>query len=53
MSMAVNLSDFDDQWFGVNLQTEGHTLTPPSSQNGPGETEASDCAPPFHHPSLW
>ena len=39
-SMATKLSDLDDQKSGGNIQTEGHTLTPPSGQNSPEETEA-------------
>ena len=35
VSMATKSSDLDDQKTGVNIQTEGHTLTLPSSQNGP------------------
>ena len=31
MSMATRLSDLDDQKPGINIQTEGHTLTLPSS----------------------
>ena len=40
MSMATRSSNLDNQKSRVNIQTEGHTITPPSSQNGPEETEA-------------
>ena len=43
-SMTTKLSDLDDQKTGVSIQTEGHILTPPSSQNGPEETEAFGSA---------
>ena len=39
MSMAARSSDLDNQKPGINIQTEGHTLTPPCGQNGPEETE--------------
>ena len=45
MSMAAKLSDIDDQKSGVILQTEGHTLTPPSGQNGPENPEAFGSTP--------
>ena len=45
MSMAARSSDLDDEKSGVNIQTEGHTLTPQSGQNGPEETEAFGSAP--------
>ena len=45
MSMAAKLSDLDDQKSRVNIWTEGHTLTPPSSQNDLEETETSGSAP--------
>ena len=45
MSMATRSSDLDDQKSGLNIQTEGHTLTPPSSQNGPQDPEAFGSAP--------
>ena len=45
VSMAARSSDLDDQKSGVDLQTEGHTLTPPSSQNGPEDPEAFGSAP--------
>ena len=50
MSMTTRSSDLDDQKSGVNVQTEGHTSTPPSSQNGPEETEAFGSTP-LHSPS--
>ena len=40
MSVATRLSNLDDQKPGINTQTEGHTLTPPNSQNGPEDPEA-------------
>ena len=40
MSVAARLSDLDDQKPGINIQTEGHTLTSPSSWNGPEDPEA-------------
>ena len=39
VSMPTRSSDLDDQKPGAIVQTEGHTLTPPSGQNGPEETE--------------
>ena len=48
--MATRASELDDQKPGVNIQTEGHTLTPPSSQNGPEDPEALGSAP-SHSPS--
>ena len=50
MSMPTKLSDLDDQQSGANLQTEGHTLTPPTGWSSPGETEALGSAP-SHSPS--
>ena len=50
MSMAITSSNLDDQRSGVNMQTEGHTLTPSSIWNGPEETEAFGNAP-SHSPS--
>ena len=47
VSMAARSSDQDDQKSGVNVQTEGHTFTPPSGQNGPKETEAFGSAPSY------
>ena len=52
MSMATRSSDLDDQKSGVNIQTENHTLTPPSSQNGPEETEAFGSTPSHLPPQL-
>ena len=49
--MATKSSDLDDQKTGVNIQTKGHTLTLPSSWNGPEDTEAFDSTP-SHSPSL-
>ena len=43
--MAARLSDLDDQKSGLNIQTEGHTLTLPSGQNGPEDPEAFGSAP--------
>ena len=40
MSMATRSSNLYSQKSGVNNQTEGHTLTPPSGWNGPEETGA-------------
>ena len=45
MSMAGSSSDLDDQKLGVNIQTEGHTLTPPSSQTGLEDQEAFGSTP--------
>ena len=45
MSMATRLSDLDDQKPGINIQTEGHILTPPSSQNTPEDPEVFGSAP--------
>ena len=45
MSMATRSSNRDDQKSGVNVQTEGHSLKPPSGQNGPEETEAFGSTP--------
>ena len=50
MSMAAKSSDLGDTKPRVIIQMEGHTLTSPSSQNGPEETEVSGSAP-FHSPS--
>ena len=44
-SMATKLSDLDDQKIRVNLQTEGHTLTPPTSWNGFEDPEAFGSTP--------
>ena len=40
----------DDQMTGINIQTEGHTLTPPRGQNGPEDPEAFGSTP-SHSPS--
>ena len=48
--MASRLSNLDDQKPRINIQTEGHTLTPPSSQNGPEDPEAFGSTP-SHSPS--
>ena len=45
MSMAPKSSNLDDQKAGVNIQTKGHTLTPPSSLHGPEGTEAFGSTP--------
>ena len=45
VSMTTRSSDLDDQKPRVNIQTEGHTLTPPSSQNDPEDQEAFGSAP--------
>ena len=45
VSMATRLSDLDYQKCGTNIQKEGHTLTPPSGQNGPEDPEAFGSAP--------
>ena len=50
MSMAAKLSDIDDQKSGVNIWTEGHTLTPPSSWNGLEETGIRQCPLPITIP---
>ena len=52
MSMATRLSDLDDQKPGVNIQTEGHTITPPSGWNSPEYSEAFGSAP-SHSPSWF
>ena len=43
--MATRLSDLDEQKPGTNIQKEGHTLTPPSSQNGPEDPEVFGSTP--------
>ena len=45
MSMANRMSDIDNQKPGVNIQTEDHTLTSPSGQNGPGDPGAFGSIP--------
>ena len=52
VSMAARSSDLDNQTSGVNIQTEGHTLTPPSGWNGPKELEAFGSTPAVNHTSL-
>ena len=51
MSMVTRSSDLDDQKPGVNIQTDGHTLQPPSGWNGPEDPEAIGSTP-SHSPSL-
>ena len=53
MSMANRSSGLDDQKSVVNVQTEGHTLTLPRSQNGSEGAEAFGSTPPIDHLSLW
>ena len=50
MAMVTRSSDLDDQKPGINILTEGHTLTPPGGQNGPEDPEAFGSAP-SHSPS--
>ena len=50
--MATRSSDLDNQKPGVDIQTEGHTLTPPSGQNGSEDPEAFVAPHCIHHPSL-
>ena len=45
VSVATRLSDLDEQKPGTNIQKEGHTHTPPSSWNGPEDTEAFGSTP--------
>ena len=45
VSMATILSDLHDLKPEIKIQTECHTLTPTSSQNGPEDTEAFGSAP--------
>ena len=45
--MATKLSDLDDQNPEINIQTEGNTLTPPSSQNGLEDQEAFVSTPSY------
>ena len=44
-SMATKLSNLDDQKSGVNIQTDGNTVTPPNGWNGPEEVEAFGSTP--------
>ena len=48
--MAARLSDLDDLKPKIKIQTEGHTLTPTSGQNGPEDPEAFESTP-SHSPS--
>ena len=43
--MVARSSDLDEQKPGTNIQEEGHTLTPPSGQNGPEDPEAFGSTP--------
>ena len=49
MSMATRTSDLDELNLEVKIQTEGHTLTPTSGQNGPEDPDAfgsaQSCSP--------
>ena len=45
VSMATRSSDLDNQKPGIDIQTEGHIVTPTSSQNGPENPEAFSSAP--------
>ena len=49
MSMATRSSKLDDLKSGINIQTKGHTLRPPSVWNGPEDLEAfwstPSCSP--------
>ena len=45
VSMATRSSNLDDQMSGVNIQTEGHTLTPPSGWTGLEDQEAFGSTP--------
>ena len=45
VSMATRSSDLDEQKPETNIQKEGHTLTPPSGQNGPEDPEAFGSTP--------
>ena len=46
MTMAARSNDLDDQRPGINIQTEDHTLTSPSDQNGPEDPETFGSTPP-------
>ena len=50
MSMVARLSDLDQLNPEVRIQTEAHTLTPHSGQNGPEDPDAFGSAP-SHSPS--
>ena len=54
MTMATILSELDEQKPGTNIQKEeeGHTITPPSGQNGVEDPEVLGAPHPNHHPSL-
>ena len=45
MSMATRFNDPDDQKPRINMQTEGHALTPPSGQYGPDNPESFGSSP--------
>ena len=47
MSMAAKSSNLDNWISGFNLQTEGHALTPPSSQKSLEEMRALGSAPSY------
>ena len=51
MPMATRSSDLDDQKPEIKIQTESHTITPPSSWNGPEDPEAFGSGP--SHSSSW
>ena len=51
MPMSASSSDLPDQKPGVNIQTKGHTLTPPSGQIGLEDQEAFGSTPSYS-PSL-
>ena len=50
MSMAARLNDLDDLKPEIKIQTDSHTLTPTSGQNGPEDQEAFGSTP-SHTPS--
>ena len=45
MSMTTRSSDLDGQKSGTSVQKGGHTLIPPSGQNGPAHPEAFGSTP--------
>ena len=51
--MVARLSDLDDQKPGINIQTEGYTLTPSSSQMALKIQRHLVVPHHIHHPSLW
>ena len=63
VSMATRLSELDEQKPGTNIQKEGHTLIPPSGQNGPEDPEVFGSTPSQspsqspvrkpNHPETW